>query len=355
MMADGSNSCAPASSSQNAGLDVHSTTKKCSGCNLPTKDHPGPVGKSKCLVGMLKALTERVSDLEKTATEREEDFAREKSLAEQRQETFLSVIASLEERVETLETRLEAVDPSLSAEKRRTVTPSADQEELPEARSGNKNADVKGDSHSLCSFATESLIDVAPCTTGCKSTTPQLSLEEKKSADLVAEDAGVEPLDRPQAFDTDSKNVGVTASIKLQTYADATQEHGPLPTTFGETELVQGEVPHSGGWIPARTRRLRSNSSQTKGLVGAHRVKCTPCHLRGLSLDSTVQDVLAYCKKKNVVATGCYLVRSRVWGTLSAKVFVSSNDLDKVLEVSFWPDLIKCRKWETHLPNRQQS
>ena len=49
---------------------------------------------------------------------------------------------------------------------------------------------------------------------------------------------------------------------------------------------------------------------------------------------------------------GCYVIRTNVWGTKSAAVFVRSGCLVAVLSDAFWPDLIKCRKSKRSSPSR---
>ena len=53
-------------------------------CGLPTKAHPGPVGESKCLVGMLNALSTRVDELEERDKARADQLKRQESLAVER-------------------------------------------------------------------------------------------------------------------------------------------------------------------------------------------------------------------------------------------------------------------------------
>ena len=67
---------------------------------------PVPYGQSKYLVGLVSALAERVTEMEKLPSECKKAFCSYKLLAERRQEALLSVIAALEEKVDDLEGRL---------------------------------------------------------------------------------------------------------------------------------------------------------------------------------------------------------------------------------------------------------
>ena len=51
-----------------------------------------------------------------------------------------------------------------------------------------------------------------------------------------------------------------------------------------------------------------------------------------------------------VTVTGCYFIRTRIWGTQSEKVYVDDSSMETVLRESFWPDLVECRRWETTPP-----
>ena len=96
-------------------------------------------------------------------------------------------------------------------------------------------------------------------------------------------------------------------------------------------------------WEHVSSRRSRQR--KPGNLLGAKRVKCTPCHLRVVSLESTAEQIVAYCRE--VLVTGCHFIRTRVWGTQSAKIFVGSDCLESVTASSFWPEFIKFRKWES--------
>ena len=63
-MEEGCSSGGPAVNDVSPGEAASQTKQSCSSCGLPTKGHPGPVGESKCLVGMLNVLSKRVEELE---------------------------------------------------------------------------------------------------------------------------------------------------------------------------------------------------------------------------------------------------------------------------------------------------
>ena len=101
------------------------------------------------------------------------------------------------------------------------------------------------------------------------------------------------------------------------------------------------------------TRQRASESSG--GLKGAQRIHCAPFHLSGISLDSDERDIVCFCRSKNVVVTGCYLLHSCVWSMQSAKIFVDLTSKSTVLGEDFWPAYLKCREWQTDAPASRRS
>ena len=131
----------------------------------------------------------------------------------------------------------------------------------------------------------------------------------------------------------------------------------------GEKEKMN-EVTSDGFTQPKRRRpRKPTPSNNLSGkrvtgnatLRGAQRVSASPFHLAGISLESTAEDIVSYCRTRNVSVTGCYLVRSRVWGTQSAKLFAATSSADKILDSNFWPEHMRCRKWDNYPPTGQQA
>jgi len=46
------------------------------------------------------------------------------------------------------------------------------------------------------------------------------------------------------------------------------------------------------------------------------------------------------------MVTGCQMLRSRVWGTQSAKLYVSESSVESLAKDQFWPEHISYRPWE---------
>ena len=80
--------------------------KHCSACGLLVKEHAGPHGKGRCLLGLLKDLQTRVcsleSDLATQANAHAEEFMRLGALHEQRVDGLLATVVELQEQVHEL-------------------------------------------------------------------------------------------------------------------------------------------------------------------------------------------------------------------------------------------------------------
>ena len=96
--------------------------------------------------------------------------------------------------------------------------------------------------------------------------------------------------------------------------------------------------------------RLTGSRPATCGSSGPRRVSSKPLHLSHLGPDCNPADVICFCKERRVTVTGCFFIRTRIWGTQSAKAYVDDSSLETVLRESFWPNLVECRRWETTPP-----
>ena len=97
-----------------------------------------------------------------------------------------------------------------------------------------------------------------------------------------------------------------------------------------------------------------SSAPQHAPLQGARRVRTQCLFVSGISPDNTADEVIKYCRERSVQVTGCYLLRSKIWGTQLAKLFVSTDHVEEVRDRAsdFWPEHITCRSWERDPPKR---
>ena len=320
-----SSSCAePQSSSQ-------SKRPSCSACGLPTKDHPGPVGQSKCLVGLLNILRTRVDELERAAQEREEQLRQHELLSVERQEALLATITTLEERVVHLESRLRThVEPGLADGTKLQSEPGKENNASPD-RSGGESSECgaestlpaeDGEADSVpvveqASLSVKNLVlkdgndnleanseavphqPVGTCgIQGAGATLAAVCGELR--ADLAAADS--EPLRAEQVACGPPPNLGAELTGKL--FSDAAR---------------RAAVDSEDGFVfPKRKRSTGKKDAVYKvasRLKGAERIACTPYHLSGVSPVSSEDDVVTFCRLKSVTVTGCYRIRTRKWGT----------------------------------------
>ena len=143
------------------------------------------------------------------------------------------------------------------------------------------------------------------------------------------------------------------------------------PTTLSDigsgrlyTDVVAVSLSANDGFVTVarksvKRRSLPSNGASTPKLVaapltGACRVFCKAFHVSRLSLDTWTDDVLAHIKMKGVTATGCYSIRTKVWGTASMKVFIDKAAEQTVLSADFWPEHVRCCEWLKAPPTGSQ-
>ena len=320
---------------------------------------------------MMNTLSERVDVLENAAARREEELRELESVSTERQDALLSVIASLEDRIVVLQDQLKIQSERTDTRPEQPVTPwrdcanavnvvllqSTTLEDGGLCVAVEAPAPSGSSSHSPCAEVVSPLAQAAspaPTTKDAMLVGARTSPDSRgKTADChLGGKMCSRPAKGPQHDDhcadgardcCESGKSPSDGSISFsRPYADAVRS---------ETSRRGSGAGHglSGGW---RLVGSKKRHREERGLSGAECAHCTPCHLQGVNLDSTVEDILTYCRKRSVLVTGCYMIRTRVWGTQSAKLFVSRQHLDAVLSDSFWPDLIKCRKWELAAPTR---
>ena len=183
----------------------------------------------------------------------------------------------------------------------------------------------------------------------------------------VAEDEVAEPIAIGSACDLlegkSEPEESVTWAAQVAAGMDNPSDVPP-PTPVGEHAVADGFTLVGKGGKPARRDRRMVSSAPTRkpgrcgssgGLKGAQRVRCAPFYLAGISLDSNEWDIVSFCCSKNVLVTGCYLLRSRVWGTQSAKIYVDLTSKSTVLAEHFWPAHLKCREWQADAPVSRSS
>ena len=114
-------------------------------------------------------------------------------------------------------------------------------------------------------------------------------------------------------FHTSSLTGAASDGGGTETYADA--------IVRGRVGAASDQSEGNGGFVPVRKKgSAAASGTRTRGQQslriasrpkGADRVDCTPFHLSNISLTSSVEDVITFCRLKRVTVTGCYAIRTR--------------------------------------------
>ena len=66
----------------------------------------------------------------------------------------------------------------------------------------------------------------------------------------------------------------------------------------------------------------------------------------GNLVDSVTEThVVEYTKRNGVEVRSCYMLKSKIYGTNSARIKVAIQDKDKILDSRFWPENVRVRSW----------
>ena len=305
---------------------VCSTAKHCKTCRVAVKDHFGPHGEGKCVFSLLSALQDRIGKLEETLElnekRHEKDLAEQAAMYEERMNGMLALIESLhDQQVRGGESYAKtAADVSLSPGEGKV----GEHEKASAIAVDQRQGDV-------VTVQPPILPAVSMCVpddtgeVGSATGSPRARAERVKYADRIKI-----PYSGEESCNEDKDDGFITVERRNKKKHSRWQSKPSMP------QHTQS------------TTSQRKNKPQT--LKGAERVRTQKFHLAGISPECSPSDVIEYCRKRNVVITGCYFIHTRVWGTQSAKLFVDEMSGGLVLSDNFWPSLVKCRKWEREPP-----
>ena len=309
--------------------------KRCKICRVNVKEHFGPHGEGNCLFGVVAGLRQRIDNLEKTLLDvkekHQEDLVQQEALHHKRVDGLMTIIEGLQDRLEEQSKNL----PTQSSVEKSTFSTS----EAPRQESPKREA-----RESQLSYPQEPPVQLHSPQSRSEGAVEIECFEQRSSLVSFADVVVAQP-PRVKAVTSRSEanvNKGSADAEKNEKNNEATSDG------FTQPKRRKPRKPTPSNSLAGK--RVSGNAT----LRGAQRVSASPFHLAGISLDSTADDIVSYCRTRSVSVTGCSLVRSRVWGTQSAKLFVATSSTDKILDESFWPEHIRCRKWDKHPPATKQ-
>ena len=89
-------------------------------------------------------------------------------------------------------------------------------------------------------------------------------------------------------------------------------------------------------------------ASPTPVLKGTIPIKRCVLFVGGIDIDCDEAALIKYCRSKNVRVSSCRFLKSKLFGTKSARLSVSVEDAEaaNILDAEFWPDNITARPWK---------
>ena len=377
-MAGGSNSCTPATSLDTASsVDENrpfSQGKHCSVCNEATKGHLGPYGPGRCIRGIVIKLTERVDELEKAGKIKDKQLRELERLSAERQEALLATIQVLDEQIKHMEKRQESSSKfceSTDCDEPLDFSGSSMTYRPPLMGKEQANSTITVQSSESKNEVQCASVYLKGCS--LSSAMDAKSEEEGQKDDMLQQRTVPAPPETENFVActhalqdaTIRQDVSGRSTSESQSKIAAGQKYSTVTSnTDPRSQQRETDTNHfrekssdtEEGWqrVHSRGKRLRKFhfAPPPSRLYGSDRITTKAFHLSGIGLDCCTGDVVQHCRDRGVVTTGCLFIRTRVWGTQSAKLFVSMQSAAEVTKKDFWPNLIKCREWESSPPRR---
>ena len=194
--------------------------------------------------------------------------------------------------------------------------------------------------------------DVQPQTNSTTSTEPT------KNTTSTPADSDLDQQIRssPNLGSSDEQLPSTTMLIERVTAPVASvQRNRPLPptATLQESLIQTSPTDQAGGWKLVRPRRspLEKSSPKPVPLKGANRIRRRVFYLGGIDAQCSSDDIIQYCRDRNVRVASCRLLPSKRFGTTSARLSVAEEDAraSEILGKNFWPNLVSIRPWTVGL------
>ena len=143
-----------------------------------------------------------------------------------------------------------------------------------------------------------------------------------------------------------SAPTGLESAAPGETYASRTLS---APRTSNASRTTDKPVSTKYDW--SIVREAANRHRKPADLRGGKKIARRVVFVGGININCSADDLVAYCRKKNVEVTGCRLIPSRtVYGTLYAHLTVAEHDEINVLKNEFWPEHVTAREWKFKNP-----
>ena len=188
------------------------------------------------------------------------------------------------------------------------------------------------------------------------------AIAELREEVRILKQEGTRPYDRtPCEYSSASERAHQAQSHAQQGDATGPAAGSSTPDSYAVRVRAKSPTP-----LTASAHTTSTNTKYEWNMVraAAGRQRQTPVHLKGgkkiarkvvfvggISINCCAEDLLAYCRQKQVEVTGCRMYSSKkVYGTMWARLTVVDKDESKVLEPDFWPQDVSARRWEFRDP-----
>ena len=162
--------------------------------------------------------------------------------------------------------------------------------------------------------------------------------------DTTVSDRDVNPVPPSRIETIFTTNQCVAGRANYGDLRNSVQDKRISPNTPGDSSAHC----YSGNKENCLDKRISPNTpgdSEFVGVVRKPRRRRAVIFVGHISLRSTVDSVTDFLVKRDVSSPHVRLIKSKIWGTQSAKIIVNLNEKDKLLEESFWPEGISYREW----------